>query len=304
MGRRATPTTRVGTTCKIVLENPVPYRRLYLSVAVLVPRSGSVLVICLMNLIDSLNFSLEGGLALVTGAGRGNGAAIARGMAKAGARVVAVDIDGPAAEAVAKGICEDGGQAWGFRLDVADREACRSLVREVEQEAGDVTCLVNNAGILRRTRLADPQAFESWDETLAVNVSGPFNVTHAFLPALRRTRGNVINIASVSSFVGLASSTSYATSKGAVAQFTRTLAVELAPDGIRVNAIAPGTIATDINIAMRSDEQRMSVFYAHTPMRRVGQPEEVVGPAVFLASRAASYITGVILPVDGGYLTV
>jgi NAD(P)-dependent dehydrogenase (short-subunit alcohol dehydrogenase family) len=247
---------------------------------------------------------LDGKIALVTGAGRGNGAAIALGFAAAGARVVATDIDGETAAATARRIGTAGGTAWSFALDVADAAACDRLAARVAAEIGAVAILVNNAGILVRGGLAEPGARAAWRRTLDVNVDGTFNATMAFLPALKATRGSIINLGSINSFVAPPNSAAYATSKGAIAQFTRALANELAPDGIRVNALAPGIIATEMSAATRNDPERLARFMLHVPMRRVGEPQELVGPAIFLASPAASYVTGVVLPVDGGYLTL
>ncbi len=247
---------------------------------------------------------LEGRLALVTGAGRGNGAAIAVGLAKAGALVVATDIDGAAAKTTSDAIAAQGGTAWSFALDQTDAQACSTVAARVAAECGEVSILVNNAGILLRGRLTEPEAAARWARTLDVNVQGPFNVTMALLPALRRTRGAIINVASIQSFIAPAGSAAYSVSKGALAQFTRALAAELAEDGVRVNAVAPGIIDTPMSAATRADPERLARFLAHVPMRRVGQATELAGPVVFLASDAASYVTGAILPVDGGYLTV
>lgn len=248
--------------------------------------------------------ALAGRLALVTGAGRGNGAAIARGLAAAGAEVIVTDIDRTAARAIADSIVKEGGKARGFVLDVTDDDGCRMLAQDVSLLVGPIRILVNNAGIFLRGNLAAEDGRARWDKTMAVNVQGAFNVTMAFVEQLRHTRGTIVNIASINSFVAPAGSGAYPVSKGALTQFTRALASELAPDGVRVNALAPGIIATAMSEPTRADPRRLEAFLAHVPMKRVGQPEELVGPVVFLCSDAASYITGAILPVDGGYLGV
>jgi NAD(P)-dependent dehydrogenase (short-subunit alcohol dehydrogenase family) len=248
--------------------------------------------------------TLIGRLALVTGAGRGNGAAIARGLAAAGAEVIVTDIDKDSARAIADSIVADGGKARGFELDVTDEEDCRKLAQDLALLVGPVRILVNNAGIFLRGNLVAPDGRERWDKTMAVNVQGVFNVTMAFVEQLKLTRGTIVNIASINSFVAQAGSGSYPVSKGAIAQFTRALAAELAPDGVRVNALAPGLIATAMTEPTRADPKRLEAFLAHVPMKRVGEPEELAGPVVFLCSDAASYITGAILPVDGGYLGI
>jgi len=246
--------------------------------------------------------SVFGKLVLITGAAQGNGKAVAFGLAEQGARVIVVDIDGQGAAATAEAIRAMGFEAWGFALDVSDQIACVNLAGIVAEEIGCIDVLVNNAGILKRVGFESPDASQALDATLAVNVSGPFNVTKAFLHALKETKGNVINVASIQSFVAATTSPTYAISKGAVAQMTRTLAAELADHGIRVNAVAPGMFATAMSASTRENEQALSTFLQHVPMKRAAQPEELVGPIAFLASAAASYVTGVILPVDGGYL--
>lgn len=247
---------------------------------------------------------LLGRLALVTGAGRGNGAAIARGLAAAGAEVIVTDIDKDAARTIADSIVADGGKARGFTLDVTDEESCRALARDVSLLVGPIRILVNNAGIFLRGNLLAEDGRERWDRTMAVNVQGPFNVTMAFVEQLKLTKGAIVNIASINSYVAAAGTGAYPVSKGALAQFTRALASELAPDGVRVNALAPGLIATAMSEPTRADPRRLEAFLAHVPMKRAGEPEELAGPVVFLCSDAASYITGAILPVDGGYLGV
>jgi NAD(P)-dependent dehydrogenase (short-subunit alcohol dehydrogenase family) len=247
---------------------------------------------------------LLGRLALVTGAGRGNGAAIARGLAAAGAEVIVTDIDKDAARTIADSIVAEGGKARGFMLDVTDEESCAKLARDLSLLVGPIRILVNNAGIFLRGNLVAPDGRDRWDRTMTVNVQGPFNVTMAFIDQLKLTKGAIVNIASINSYVAAAGAGAYPVSKGALAQFTRALAAELAPDGVRVNALAPGLIATAMSEPTRADPKRLEAFLAHVPMKRVGEPEELAGPVVFLCSDAASYITGAILPVDGGYLGV
>ena len=164
--------------------------------------------------------------------------------------------------------------------------------------------LVNNAGIIRRVAIDDPDYDRHWLETLTVNVTGMKNVTRALLPQLRKTKGRIVNLGSINSFATGPRATTYTASKGAVLQFTRALAAELAPEGIRVNGIAPGVIDTPMTEATRSDPAAIGRFMAHTPMGRTGKPEELIGPVLFLASDMSSYVTGAMLPVDGGYLTV
>jgi len=178
----------------------------------------------------------------------------------------------------------------------------RALADEVAASTDRLDVLVNNAGILLREGIDAPDAHRKIRRVFDVNVMGGFNVLHAFLPALRRTRGCVINIASGAAFIAQAGCIGYSGSKGAVKMLTQSMAVDLAPDGIRVNAIAPGVIETAMTDATRADPQRLQGFLRRTPLGRVGRPEEIAEPALFLASAMASYITGVTLPVDGGVL--
>jgi NAD(P)-dependent dehydrogenase (short-subunit alcohol dehydrogenase family) len=247
---------------------------------------------------------LAGGLALVTGAGQGNGRAIALGLAAHGADVVVTDIDTAAAQQTADDVSARGRRGWSYTLDVTDAEACAALAKTVTNDIGPVAILVNNAGIIIRETIDSVRAHDNWRRVLDVNLNGVFNVTHAFLPALRQTHGSIINIGSIASFVGVADTLGYSPSKGGVKLLTQSLARELARDGIRVNAIAPGVIETAMTKATREDPTRLAGFAGRTPLGRVGQPDELVGPVVFLASDMASYVSGVTLPVDGGFLAV
>ncbi|WP_375788936.1 SDR family NAD(P)-dependent oxidoreductase [Bradyrhizobium sp. Pha-3] len=247
---------------------------------------------------------LAGKRALVTGAAHGNGRAIALGLASHGADVVVADIDLAGAELTAADIRRRGRAAWPFELDVTDAGACATVAQSVAREVGPIAILVNNAGIIIREGISSPRAQENWRRVLDVNLTGTFNVTHAFLPALRETRGTIINLGSIASFLGVADTLGYAPSKGGVKLLTQALARELAADGIRVNAIAPGVIETAMTEATRNDPARLAGFLGRTPLGRVGQPEELVGPVVFLASELASYVNGVTMPVDGGFLAV
>jgi NAD(P)-dependent dehydrogenase (short-subunit alcohol dehydrogenase family) len=242
---------------------------------------------------------LDGRIALITGAGSGIGEAIATAMAKEGARVVAVDINIGAAVRTAKAIGED---AIGLACDVSDRDACDALAAQVQAEIGAIGILVNNAGIIRRGKVTDVNTRRDWDDTLAVNLDGPYNMVTAFLDQLRETKGAVINIGSIQSFVALPNSAAYTTTKGGIRSLTQALAIELSPLGIRVNAIGPGFTATALNVDARGNPEYMANFTDRIPLGRIGTPEDMGGPAVFLASDMAGYITGVTLPVDGGYL--
>ncbi|HEY1931764.1 MAG TPA: glucose 1-dehydrogenase [Acetobacteraceae bacterium] len=242
---------------------------------------------------------LEGTVALITGAGSGIGEAIAHAMADAGARVLVADIKGDAAQRVCVAI---GRRAEAYTLNVTDRDVCDRLAASIHRQIGPISVLVNNAGIIRRGTVDAENAREDWDATLAVNLDGPYNVTTAFLGQLKETKGSVINIGSIQSFVALPNSAAYTTSKGGVRALTKALAIELSPLGIRVNAIGPGMIATPLNARARENPDYMRNFQDRIPLGRIGEPADIAGPAVFLASDLARYITGVTLPVDGGFL--
>jgi NAD(P)-dependent dehydrogenase (short-subunit alcohol dehydrogenase family) len=242
---------------------------------------------------------LEAKLALITGGGSGIGEGIARAMAENGARVIVADRNSAGANRVAAAI---GDQAAAYELDVADRSACDALAKEIERNFGAISILVNNAGIIRRGKLEAATARADWDATMAVNLDGPYNMVTAFLDQLKATKGSIINIGSIQSFVALPNSAAYTTSKGGVRALTKALAIELSPQGVRVNAIGPGMIATPLNADARQNPDYMANFAQRIPLGRLGEPADIAGPAVFLASDLARYVTGVTLPVDGGFL--
>jgi NAD(P)-dependent dehydrogenase (short-subunit alcohol dehydrogenase family) len=252
---------------------------------------------------------LQNHIAAVTGAGSGIGRAIALGYAREGASVAVLDINAEgAAETVAE-IKGEGHKAIGLTLDVTDAKACRAIAAEVAAKLGAISILVNNAGITRRnafTADADLVA-KDWQDIMAINLNGAFNVTQAFLEQLRKAKGRIVNLASIQSFVHIRtpSSAAYTASKHGVLGFTKALAAELGKDGVRVNAIGPGFIETPLNANTRANHpEYVKVFMDHTPLGRAGKPEDIVGPAIFLASDLSSYVTGTIVMADGGYRTV
>jgi NAD(P)-dependent dehydrogenase (short-subunit alcohol dehydrogenase family) len=252
---------------------------------------------------------LQNHIAAVTGAGSGIGRAIATGFAREGAQVVVLDINAESAEAAAGDIRNAGGKAQSFTLDVTDHAACRSVAAQVAEKAGAISILVNNAGINRRNAfVADADAvLKDWQDITAINLDGVFNVTHAFLSQLRANKGRIINIGSIQSFlhVRTPNSVAYTTSKHGVLGFTRALAAELGKDGVRVNAIGPGLIETPLNAQARANNPDLvRTFMDHTPLGRAGKPEDIVGPAVFLASDLSAYVTGSIVMADGGYRAI
>jgi NAD(P)-dependent dehydrogenase (short-subunit alcohol dehydrogenase family) len=252
---------------------------------------------------------LDNHIAVVTGAASGIGRAIAAGYAREGARVVLLDIDETQAAEAAKEIRDAHGAAESFRLDVTSREDCMAIARQIDEKVGPVSILVNNAGINRRNAFtADPAAvFKDWQDIMAINLNGVFNVTHAFLEPLMASKGRIVNIGSIQSFVHVRTpnSPAYTTSKHGVLGFTKALAAELGKHGVRVNAIGPGLIETPLNEQVRANNPELvKIFLDHTPLGRAGKPEDIVGPAVFLASDLASYVTGSIVMADGGYRSI
>lgn len=245
---------------------------------------------------------ITGVVAVVTGAAQGNGKAIAQGLARAGAKVALCDLQKAQVAEVAASLRAEGLLAEAFGVNVSDPASVADLAAEVQARLGDTEILVNNAGIVRRTPFSSETFDADWTAVMAVNASGPMLLVRAFLDPLRRTKGRIVNLGSIMSVLGGPGLVAYAASKGAVLQLTKALAHDLAPDGIRVNAIAPGVIETPMTVATRNDPQAIGRFMAHTPMRRPGQPEELIGPVLFLASHMSTYVTGALLPVDGGYL--
>jgi NAD(P)-dependent dehydrogenase (short-subunit alcohol dehydrogenase family) len=252
---------------------------------------------------------LQNHIAVVTGAGSGIGRAIALGYAREGAQLALCDVDIETVTETAAGIIGAGGKALPFTLDVSDREACRAVAAEVASKIGRVSILVNNAGIARRNGMtgAAEAVIKDWEDIIAINLGGVFNVTHAFLEPLRASKGRIVNIGSIQSFVHIRtpSSPAYTASKHGVLGFTKALAAELGNEGVRVNAIGPGFIATPLNANTRANHpEAVKIFMDHTPLGRAGTPEDIVGPAIFLASDMSNYVTGSIVMADGGYRAV
>ncbi len=241
-------------------------------------------------------------LALVTGAGRGLGAAIARGLAQAGAKVIVTDVDVGLACDSASSLTRDGLVAWGEGLDVTDRAALKEFAERIGTSYGSLSILINNAGVAGDARIGDDDSEETWDRNIAVHLTGAFNMARAFLPALSATHGTIINISSVVGFTSGFAHVGYVAAKGGVRALTQAMCRELAPFSIRVNAIAPGYMDTAMGGKGEADTDEWLNW--HCPMKRFGHPSEVAGPIVFLASPAASFVNGVTLPVDGGYLVI
>ena len=249
-------------------------------------------------------FDLSEKVAVVTGSGRGLGKAIAVGLADAGASVVVCSRTLSEAEAVADEIRSAGGRSLALQVDTADRTSCEHLIAMTVHKLGRVDVMVNNAGI-DVIEAAEDVTEEAWDQVISINLKGYFNCSQLAARQMmaQGTGGSIINNSSIASRVGIAGLSAYAAAKGGVNQLTRVQAVEWAPKNIRVNAIAPGyfeNIMSGATDEHRRPEKRAQVL-TFTPMGRRGWPDELVGPVVFFASDASSYVTGAILFVDGGY---
>jgi NAD(P)-dependent dehydrogenase (short-subunit alcohol dehydrogenase family) len=249
-------------------------------------------------------FDLTGKVVVVTGSGRGLGKPIATGMAVHGADVVACSRTLVEAESTAHEIEAAGGRAIALRVDTADRASCQALVDTTVQHFGRLDVMVNNAGIDIIEPAEDVEE-DTWDKIMGVNLRGYFNCSQlaARYMIAAGHGGSIVNNSSIAGKVGIKGLAAYAASKGGVDQLTKVQAIEWAPHGIRVNAVAPGyfeNIMTDASDEHRRPEKRAQVL-AFTPMGRRGLPDELIGPFVFFASEASSYTTGTILYVDGGY---
>ena len=248
-------------------------------------------------------FRLDGRTAIITGGAGALGSAVARGLVAAGARVAIADRDADGAEATASELVAAGGEAVAIPTDVVDETAVEALVRRTVERWGRLDILINAAGFGSRGPAIDYDR-RRFQELLDVNVTGMFLCCRAAGQAMVEAgEGAIVNFASIAGLIGYEGNPAYIASKGAVVQLTRALAVEWAKLGIRVNAIAPGVIAT---VPVAAQVAREPAFYeafrAKHPLGRFGHPDEIVGPTLFLCSPAASFVTGHILAVDGGYL--
>jgi gluconate 5-dehydrogenase len=245
-------------------------------------------------------FDLTGKVALVTGAHRGLGFAIAQGLARAGATVILNGRRKETLEVAARTLTAQSLKASPALFDVTDRDAIRAAVAAIEREQGHIDVLFNNAGIQRRGALPEFSQ-QDWDDIIATNLTAPFVVSQAVLPGMiARRSGKIVHIASLMSELARPSVVPYTAAKGGVRQLTRGMAVELAPHNIQVNAIAPGYFATEMNRALIDNADFNAWVCKRTPAGRWGEPDELAGVAVLLASDASNYITGQMLIVDGG----
>ncbi len=238
---------------------------------------------------------------IVTGAGRGIGAAIARGFAREGARLALLDVDGPSLDTLVKELTGGGAEAAAFPCDVTVPRAVRETMDAIAVRWGRIDVLVNNAGGFSVIRRTEDIPEDEWDAIFRFNVTSIFLCTKAVLPLMKRQRsGRIVNMSSVAGRAGAVTVTShYAAAKAAVVGFTRHVAREVAAEGITVNAVAPGTVGTERWKALRSPEESRRLA-DNVPMRRVSEPAEIAECVMFLASDAAAYMTGATLDVNGG----
>lgn len=250
-----------------------------------------------------MNHDLAGKVALVTGASRGIGRAIALGFARAGARLVLASRKPAGVEAVADEIRELGGKALAVAAHVGEEQAITSLVEKSLAAYGRIDVLVNNAATNPHLGALLEATPAQWDKIMQVNLRGVFLLCRQVVPHMQRQGGgSIINMASIEGLRPSKVLGAYSISKAALILMTQALAVELGPDGIRVNALAPGLIRTDFSSALWQMPALAEAVTARTPLKRLGEPEDVVGAALFLASPASAYINGAVIPIDGGLM--
>lgn len=244
---------------------------------------------------------LDGKTAVVTGGGRGLGSAISTAMAAEGANVLVVDRNREAADVIVAKIRGSGGSAFAETLDISDREAVMTFGSRLLGQYGKIDVLVNNAGIAPRIRPKDSNQMQMWDQVIGVNLTGQWDMTVALLPGLKHAGASVIFISSIAGFTAPRSSAAYGATKAGVRSLVQYFARELGPSGGRANGLAPGRMKSDL---MTVTGEAGEKFLQRVPLGRVGETDEIAGPALFLASDMSSYVTGVTIPVDGGYLAL
>ena len=245
---------------------------------------------------------LDGRVALVTGAGGGLGEGICSALASSGVAVAAVDVDRGKSERVAGKLSDSGARCSAYESDVSDRSSVEETVGRVAAELGGVDILINNAAIYPRRAWTEIQEDE-WDRVMAVNLKGYFLCARAVYPYMRdKGRGNIVNVASITFFIGWTLLMDYVASKGGIVGFTRTLAREIGPDNINVNAIAPGAFPTDAEKIHPDQEGYNRWVLEQQSIKRRGTPQDIGNLVAFLSSDASSFVTGQTIEIDGGWM--
>ena len=245
--------------------------------------------------------SFENKVVVITGAAGGLGSAMAHRFAEDGARVAVCDLRGT--QSVVDEIVSKGFVAKAYDFDITDREATAATMKRICEELGGISVLVNNAGINvgpDERKHVDEFSDKWWDAILKVDLDGTYNCTKLAIPYMSEG-ASIVNISSIVGMIPLRNQCAFAAAKAAVINFTKAIAMELAPQGIRANAICPGTIGIAVTNKLWTDNSAMAGLLSHIPMGRQGTPDEIANATAFLASDAASYITGAVLPVDGGW---
>jgi len=249
-----------------------------------------------------LLFNLEGKTAIITGGSRGLGKAMTQALSEAGAKVAIISRTESELEKTAAEINSSGGNCTYQALDIMNRADFQAFVDRLYEENGSVDILINAAGVNKRHSFLDfPE--DDWDQVVNTNLKSVYQVSQVVIPYMQKNNyGKIINIASLTSEIGLPNMAAYVASKGAISQFTKALAVEFAESGINVNAIGPGYFKTELTMPLFKDEEKVAWMMSRIPLKKIGDPDDLKGAAVFLASGASNYITGQTIYVDGGWL--